>query len=68
MRELVLKRFPILLVLLTWVGGGLSRDGSNSDCTLVCCFFTGVRLGDDFRLFEKFFNDFALKVNRTKIA
>lgn len=49
-----------MLLVLTCVGGGLRRDGSNNDCTLVC-FLTGVRFGDDFRLVEKVFNVFALK-------
>lgn len=46
---------------LIFVGGGLRRDGSNSDGTLFC-FLIGVRLGDDFRLFDKFFNVFALEI------
>lgn len=49
---------PVLLE--SPVGGGLNRDGSNNDGTLVG-FFCGVRLGDDFRLFEYVFNDLALE-------
>lgn len=43
------------------MGGGRNLAGSNRDCTLDVCFLTGVRLGDDFRLFENVFNIFALK-------
>lgn len=32
-------------------GGGRSREGSSSDWFFVDCFLTGVRLGEDLRLF-----------------
>lgn len=53
-------------MVLTCVGGGFNRDGSNNDGTLVC-FLTGVRLGDDLRLLEKVFNVFALKFELKKL-
>lgn len=76
MRELVPRRLLVVVdvvlvppqtppppppLLLICVGGGFKRDGSNNDGTLVC-FLTGVRLGDDLRLLDKFFNIFALKI------
>lgn len=48
------------------IGGGRRRDGSSSDWTLVC-FLTGVRLGDDFRLFENTFRVFALCTKNGKV-
>ena len=70
MRELVPRRLLAVVdevfvpppLLLICVGGGFNRDGSNNDGTLVC-FLTGVRLGDDLRLLDRFFNVFALQTN-----
>lgn len=56
--DVVLVPPPPLLAIC--VGGGFKRDGSNNDGTLVC-FLTGVRLGDDLRLLDRFFNVFALE-------
>lgn len=62
MRVFVLSMLPGP-VPMEFGGGGRNRDGSNNDCTLVC-FFTGVRFGDDLRLFEYDFNILALQKNK----
>lgn len=73
MRELAPRRLLDVFVLVPpppsppppllpiCVGGGFKRDGSNND-GILACFLTGVRLGDDFRLLDRFFNVFALKI------